>query len=191
MCVYTYIYIYIYIKCSWGGSALHWNDDNWTNATGSPLGKWQSFETYHWQVKIRRNMPLEIQLNMPLKIHDDFWDVDFWCAIFCPSRGSAPKWGRHTTICFQVSICAVAAWWFGNPHKQVVPRSRIPKFTLVFVLALVLLLWLLLLLSSWLCMVLLLLPLLLGAGFLGAPPISLYPATWKHGWSKHGSSRIH
>ena len=52
-------------------------------------------------------------------------------------RGSAPKGGRHSTTCVnpqwnaacQVSICAVAAWWFDNPHQKVVPRSRIPRST--------------------------------------------------------------
>ena len=34
-------------------------------------------------------MPLKIRWKMPLKIHDDFWGVDFWCAIVCPySSGS-------------------------------------------------------------------------------------------------------
>ena len=29
----------------------------------------------------------------------------------------------------QVPICAVAAWWFDNPHPKVVPRSQIPRST--------------------------------------------------------------
>ena len=29
----------------------------------------------------------------------------------------------------QVPICAVAAWWFDNPHQKVVPRSWIPRST--------------------------------------------------------------
>ena len=29
-------------------------------------------------------MPLRIHCKMPLKVHDDFCGVDFWCAICCP-----------------------------------------------------------------------------------------------------------
>ena len=29
----------------------------------------------------------------------------------------------------QVPICAVAAWWFNNPHQKVVPGSQIPRNT--------------------------------------------------------------
>ena len=45
-------------------------------------------------------------------------------------RGSAPKRGRHATICFSTKcIRAVAACWFDNPHQKVVPRNRIPRST--------------------------------------------------------------
>ena len=43
-----------------------------------------TLEKSHWQVKVRLNTPLKIHWKMPLKIHDEFWGVDFWCAIFCP-----------------------------------------------------------------------------------------------------------
>ena len=43
-------------------------------------GKWQSFRKYRWKVKSC--------WKMPLKVHDDFWGVDFWGAIYCPSRSS-------------------------------------------------------------------------------------------------------
>ena len=45
-------------------------------------------------------------------------------------RRSASKRGGHPTIWFSTKcICAVATWWFDNPHKKVVPRSRIPRRT--------------------------------------------------------------
>ena len=60
-------------------------------------------------------------------------------------RGSAPKRGRHTTICFSTKcICAVAAWCFDNPYQQA------------------------------------------GAGFLGAPPVSL---RYRRLWKKHSFRR--
>ena len=30
---------------------------------------------------------------------------------------------------FARCICAVTAWWFDNPHQQVVSRNRIPRST--------------------------------------------------------------
>ena len=44
-------------------------------------------------------------------------------------RGSAPKRGRHYDMFSTTCICAVAAWWFDNPHRKVFPRSRIPRST--------------------------------------------------------------
>ena len=39
-----------------------------------------------WRVNIRwkHKLPLKIHCNMPLTIHDYFWGVDFWCAVFWP-----------------------------------------------------------------------------------------------------------
>ena len=54
------------------------------NSSKNPLDERQSFGTYNWQVKFRWSMPLESHWKMPQKIHDDFWGVDLWCAIFCP-----------------------------------------------------------------------------------------------------------
>ena len=54
------------------------------NSSENPLDKWQSFGKYHWQVKSCWKIPLNIHWKMPLEIHDDFWGVDFWCAICCP-----------------------------------------------------------------------------------------------------------
>ena len=31
-------------------------------------------------------MPLKVDWKVPLEIHDDFRDVDFYCAIVCPYR---------------------------------------------------------------------------------------------------------
>ena len=44
--------------------------------------------------------------------------------------GSAPRRGRHSIFSFPPKcICAVAAWWFDNPHQKVVPRSQISRST--------------------------------------------------------------
>ena len=53
------------------------------NSSNNPLNKWQSFGQCRWKVKSC--------WKMPLQIHDDFWGVDFWCAIFCPYRLRSQK----------------------------------------------------------------------------------------------------
>ena len=58
-------------------------DNPLDNSSNNPLGKWLSFGTY------RRNVKCHWQL--PLKIHDDFWGVDFWRATFCPFRKNNNK----------------------------------------------------------------------------------------------------
>ena len=49
---------------------------------------------------------------MPLTIHDDFWGVDFWCAIFCPYlRSDLPN------------ICLHPCWMDGSIYPVVLARS--------------------------------------------------------------------
>ena len=99
--IYAYIYIYIYIAHAFFRGIIlhartHKHEDPLDNATAIPIehssenpqDKWQSFETYHWNMKVRWEMPLNIHWNMPLRIHDYFWGVDFRCAIFAPRLSS-------------------------------------------------------------------------------------------------------
>ena len=53
------------------------------------------------------------------------------CAPFkVRERGSAPRRGRHSTMFVSTKcMCAVATQRFDNPHRTVVPRSRIPRST--------------------------------------------------------------
>ena len=84
-----------YSRCQILHARNHKSEIILENATASPLGhsratprgKWQSFGKYHWQMNVCSKMSLTIHWNIPLKIRDDFWGVDFWCAIFWPSRG--------------------------------------------------------------------------------------------------------
>ena len=59
---------------------------------------------------MRRRMPLNIHLKMPLKIHYDFWGVDFWCAIVCPCRQGEDKRVFHRRATTNPTCCHVCVW---------------------------------------------------------------------------------
>ena len=47
--------------------------------------------------KSGRNITHQIHWKMPLKVHDDFRGVDFWCAIFCPCQATPVcRWTRQS-----------------------------------------------------------------------------------------------
>ena len=53
----------------------HTTDNPMDNSSGNPLGKCQSFGTYHWKVNIRWNMPLKPHRTMSLIIIISFLSV--------------------------------------------------------------------------------------------------------------------
>ena len=68
-----------------------WNTTS-LNTQVCPPTKRSSGGKYHWHMKLCWKMLLRIHWKMPMEIHDAFWGVDFWCAIFrpCKRRSSGP-----------------------------------------------------------------------------------------------------
>ena len=95
-----------------------------TRATWLPLGAFPLIE----------KMPCNQCKGKSLRDTEELWEV-LKCAARIKAwtngeKGSVPKSGRHSATCFSTRcICAVAAWWFNNPHQKVVPGSRIPRGT--------------------------------------------------------------
>ena len=119
VCIYIYIYTYTYI-CIYSKCTLP------TATSPGGFGSW-------WRWSLR-----DIAANAGAARIRSRCHVRSGAPCVLPpirERGSAPKGGRHSTICVdprwssacQVPICAEAAWLFDNPHQQVVPRSRIPR----------------------------------------------------------------
>ena len=123
-----YIYIYIYYRerenCQCRGKRLHTRNHKSgipsENATESPLdnssenppGKWQSFRTYHWKVMFFfGKLPPKVHWKTPLKIHNDFWSVDFWRAIFAPVMRHFPTESLFSCILQRIVTCPVDFHW--------------------------------------------------------------------------------
>ena len=108
ICMYVYIYIYIYI-----------------------LAYTTYIYIYIWLLLADPRDPV---LSRPIVLDD----IMLGTALLSWEKGEVLLRGVGTlgyllilsedSAC-QVPICAVAAWWFDNPHQKVIPRSRIPRST--------------------------------------------------------------